>query len=92
MAFLPSILEVYKHLKTHCQVVEQQEKCLGFFNMCINETYLRNFEVNHKYPMQNMPRAAHRQHDNNICFIHLLRPYILSFLLVLKMEYEHLMK
>ena len=41
----------------------------------------------------NMSRAAHRYpYDKTICFICLLRPYILSFLLVLKIEYEHMMK
>ena len=46
-----------------------------------------------KISCENMFRVPYAPHGNNICFIHLLRLYILSFLLVLKkMEYGYLIK
>ena len=39
---------------------------------------------------ENMSMVAHR-HYNNICFIRLLRPYILSFVLVLKLDHDESM-
>ena len=45
-----------------------------------------------KIPYENMSWAAHRHHMTIICFISILRPYILAFLLVLTMECQHLMK
>ena len=81
------VSEVCKHLKTCCQIAEQPRKCPGFSikrNLC---TYLWGGPWKfHVYGSQ------YALHDNNTCFICLLRPYILSFLLVRKMEYEHLMK
>ena len=45
-----------------------------------------------KIPCENMSRAAHTHHMPIICFTHLLTPYIVSFLLLLKMEYGNMVK
>ena len=68
-------------------IEEQQRKCPEFFS--INDSYTHNFKLKPWNFCLGQPSAPH---DNNICFICLFRPYILSFLLVLKMEFEHLIK
>ena len=41
------ISEVYKHLETRCQVVQQPQKCVSFFY----KQNLLNVEVHHENPM-----------------------------------------
>ena len=78
-------------MNAQCQIVEQENPAtenVRTFHYVTPNLRPANLRQTMKIPSKNMYRAAHRHHMAIICFIRLLRHYILLFLLVLKMKYE----
>ena len=81
----------YTLLQMQCQVAEQRKTAteMSLFFLYVKLTswiWCKRW----KYYVKIFLGQPWAPHGNNICFIRLLRPY--SFLLVLKMHYEHLIK